>query len=228
MALAPLIATARSPLCSSPARRPHGSNSHDVDAAEARAFIEARGFEPTVARAVVENLLGPDWGTPAGGVMRMAKQLAGRWEVGEDAGLVALAKAVEREMAETTGKAPVSIVVHPPRGEIPFVCEGYEGATLRDVREHGTGAGAKLLAEYLECACSGVAACSTCHVYVDDEWWEAVGPPPEEEEDMLDLAHERREHSRLGCQIVLEPRLEGLVLRLPSGANNLFDDIPFE
>ena len=160
-------------------------SAHDADAAAARAFIEARGFEPAVARAVVQNLLGPDWDTPKGGVMRMVERLAGRWEVGEDAGLVALAKAVEREMAETTGKALVSILVHPPRGEAPFVCEGHEGATLRDVREHGTGAGSKLLAEYLECACSGVAACSTCHVYVAPEWWEAVGAPSEDEEDML-------------------------------------------
>ena len=44
---------------------------------------------------------------------------------------------------------------------------------------------------------------------------------------MLDLAYERREHSRLGCQIALEPRLEGLVVTLPAGAHNLFDDIPF-
>jgi len=73
-------------------------------------------------------------------------------------------------------------------------------------------------------------ACSTCHVYVSDEWWDAsgtdthkIGPPSEAEEDMLDLAFDRRDTSRLGCQIVLSPNLEGLEIHLPKGANNLFD-----
>ena len=87
--------------------------------------------------------------------------------------------------------------------------------------------GAALLSEHLECACSGVMACSTCHVHVDAEWFAAVGPPSEAEEDMLDLAFDRRDISRLGCQLQLKPELEGLVVRLPSDANNLFDHIPF-
>ena len=80
----------------------------------------------------------------------------------------------------------------------------------------------------LECACSGVMACSTCHVYIAPGWFERVGPPGEDEQDMLDLAHEPRDTSRLGCQLVLRPDLEGLVVEVPRGANNLFDHIPFE
>eukprot|EP00965_Chrysotila_dentata_P220872 6192043-Pleurochrysis_carterae.AAC.2 len=37
----------------------------------------------------------------------------------------------------------------------------------------------------------------------------------------------RKDNSRLGCQIVLSPELDGLQLRLPMGANNMFDHIPF-
>ena len=42
-----------------------------------------------------------NWGIAPGEEMVMVKALAGAWEVGEDAGLGALAKAVERELAVT-------------------------------------------------------------------------------------------------------------------------------
>lgn len=38
-----------------------------------------------------------------------------------------------------------------------------------------------------------------------------------EEEDMLDLAALLQQNSRLGCQITLQPDLEGMVLTLPQG-----------
>ena len=45
---------------------------------------------------------------------------------------------------------------------------------------------------------------------------------------MLDLAHEPRPNSRLGCCIQLRPELEGMVVHIPDGANNIMDHIPFE
>ena len=78
----------------------------------------------------------------------------------------------------------------------------------------------------LECACAGVMACSTCHVVVDPIWYEAVGAADEDEEDMLDLAHDPRRTSRLGCQVKLTPALDGMVVWVPHGANNMMDDIP--
>ena len=45
---------------------------------------------------------------------------------------------------------------------------------------------------------------------------------------MLDLAHEPRDTSRLACQLVLSPAVDGMRLTIPAGANNLFDYIPFE
>ena len=82
------------------------------------------------------------------------------------------------------------------------------------------------VAEHIECACSGVMACSTCHVVVDPIWYEAVGAADEDEEDMLDLAHDPRRTSRLGCQVKLTPALDGMVVWVPHGANNMMDDIP--
>jgi ferredoxin len=58
--------------------------------------------------------------------------------------------------------------------------------------------GSKFLSEHLQCACSGVMACSTCHVVVDPDWFDRVGPPSKEEKAMLDLAHNPQATSRLG------------------------------
>ena len=196
------------------------------DRAAAVQFVQERGYTPELASAVVDALAKPEWGAGVGGLFALSTRLAGRWEVGEDAGLHALAKAVEREMAEAAGREVVMFRVVPPRGEA-FSCEAFDGMTLKDVAEHGEGEGAELLGEHLECACAGVMACSTCHVHVDPAWFAAVGEPSEAEEDMLDLAYDRQEQSRLGCQLKLTPALRGLVVRIPSGANNLFDHIPF-
>ena len=176
------------------------------DEQAARAFVQQRGFSEDVARGVLQQLSAPDWGVRDGGLLEMVRRMAGRFEVGEDAGLVALAKAVEREQAAHSGKQKVRFWVQPPRGARRFEVEGLEGMSLRDVREHGTGEGARLLAELLECACSGVMACSTCHVYVDAQWRGVAGEAEEAEEDMLDLAYERKEGSRLGCPSLLRWR----------------------
>jgi 2Fe-2S ferredoxin len=64
--------------------------------------------------------------------------------------------------------------------------------------------------------CGGMAACATCHVFVDETWLDRVGPPvTEQETEMLGLATERKANSRLACQIELSPALDGLVLRMP-------------
>ena len=83
------------------------------------------------------------------------------------------------------------------------------------------------MADYIECACSGVMACSTCHVIVHRDWFHHVGCPDDAELDMLELAHGETDTSRLGCQIKLKESLNGLKIAIPDGVNNLMDDIPF-
>ena len=73
----------------------------------------------------------------------------------------------------------------------------------------------------IEGACEGSLACSTCHVIVDAAWFKKLEKPTEDEEDMLDLAFGLEKTSRLGCQIVMTPALDGLVVRLPPGTRNL-------
>ena len=72
----------------------------------------------------------------------------------------------------------------------------------------------------IEGACEGSLACSTCHVIVDGAWFAKLAKPTEDEEDMLDLAFDLQETSRLGCQLIMTDALEGLVVKLPSGSRN--------
>ena len=73
----------------------------------------------------------------------------------------------------------------------------------------------------IEGACEGSLACATCHVIVDEAWFDRLGEPSEDEEDMLDLAFGLKPTSRLGCQIVMTEDLDGLVVALPKEVNNM-------
>jgi 2Fe-2S ferredoxin len=73
----------------------------------------------------------------------------------------------------------------------------------------------------LEGACEGSLACSTCHIVVDQEWYDLLNPATEDEEDMLDLAFGLTHTSRLGCQIIMREELDGLVVHLPAATRNM-------
>jgi ferredoxin, 2Fe-2S len=76
----------------------------------------------------------------------------------------------------------------------------------------------------LEGACEGSLACSTCHVVVDQEWFDKLGEASEEEEDMLDLAFGLTHTSRLGCQVKMTDELDGLSVTLPAATRNMLVD----
>lgn len=73
----------------------------------------------------------------------------------------------------------------------------------------------------LEGACEGSLACATCHVIVDEDFYNKLEAPSEPEEDMLDLAFGLTHTSRLGCQIIMTEELDGIKLRLPSATRNI-------
>lgn len=73
----------------------------------------------------------------------------------------------------------------------------------------------------LEGTCEGQMACSTCHVIVAPEDFDRLPPASEEEEDMLDLAAGATRTSRLACQIVLTPAIDGLTARVPAEARDM-------
>ena len=68
--------------------------------------------------------------------------------------------------------------------------------------------------------CGGSAACATCHVYVSEAALSRLPPIEELEEQMLQAtAAERRNNSRLACQIVMTADLEGLEVTIPPVQN---------
>ncbi len=67
---------------------------------------------------------------------------------------------------------------------------------------------------FLEGACEGCLACSTCHIIVHPDWYDKLPEPSQEEDEMLDLAYGLQPTSRLGCQVVLTQELDGLTLLL--------------
>ena len=69
----------------------------------------------------------------------------------------------------------------------------------------------------IKAECGGAAACATCHVHVDRAWSGELPAPSNEEIDRLDEAFDVRDTSRLSCQILLTPQMDGLRLRLAPG-----------
>ena len=67
----------------------------------------------------------------------------------------------------------------------------------------------------IDADCGGGMACATCHVYVNDEWFNKLPPKEDGEEDMLDMALEPKKNSRLSCQITVSDNLDGLIVNIP-------------
>lgn len=64
--------------------------------------------------------------------------------------------------------------------------------------------------------CGGNVSCGTCHVWVRDDYLDQVGEVGDMEDDLLDMAvGDRREGSRLSCQIAMTPALDGLTVDVP-------------
>ena len=87
-----------------------------------------------------------------------------------------------------------------------IVIEGRDGWTIMEMLRDG---GLDILAE-----CGGACACATCHVYVEDGWYEKLPPPSEAEVDMLDMALAVQPNSRLACQLTCSEELDGIKVTL--------------
>jgi ferredoxin-2, mitochondrial len=51
--------------------------------------------------------------------------------------------------------------------------------------------------------------------------YDKLSEPDDDENDMLDLAFGLTETSRLGCQILMDEKLDGIRVRLPSMTRNM-------
>jgi 2Fe-2S ferredoxin len=65
--------------------------------------------------------------------------------------------------------------------------------------------------------CGGQCACATCHVFVSAPWAERLPAMQAKEHDILEFTNERRETSRLACQIIMTPELDGIEVHMPEG-----------
>jgi 2Fe-2S ferredoxin len=62
--------------------------------------------------------------------------------------------------------------------------------------------------------CGGACACATCHSYIDEAWVSKLTEMDDMEDSMLDAAFERKDNSRLTCQIEVTDALNGLVVHV--------------
>ncbi len=67
----------------------------------------------------------------------------------------------------------------------------------------------------VEGMCGGIASCATCHCYIEDPWKEKLQPQGPQELHMLETAKNRKENSRLGCQVLVTWEMEGMEVNLP-------------
>ena len=68
----------------------------------------------------------------------------------------------------------------------------------------------------IDADCGGAMACATCHIYVDQKWYDKIEKKEDGEDDMLDVAFQPNKFSRLSCQIIVSDDLDGLIVRMPS------------
>ena len=68
----------------------------------------------------------------------------------------------------------------------------------------------------IDADCGGSMACATCHVYVEEKWFNKLSKLEEAEVDMIDMAYEPKKNSRLSCQLIVSDELNGLTVTTPS------------
>jgi 2Fe-2S ferredoxin len=95
----------------------------------------------------------------------------------------------------------MKIIATDRKGDVHTI-EGRDSWTVMEILRD---AGLPITAE-----CGGACACATCHVYVADSWLDKLQPKSDAETDMLDMAIAVEPNSRLSCQLVCKPELDGI------------------
>ena len=63
--------------------------------------------------------------------------------------------------------------------------------------------------------CGGVCSCATCHMHIPAGWSEKLTAPSDMEQMILEGAVGVTGDSRLGCQVVVEEWMDGMVVNVP-------------
>jgi ferredoxin len=72
----------------------------------------------------------------------------------------------------------------------------------------------------VEGACGGECACATCHMILPGELYRSIPGPKTDEADMIDLAADSTQYSRLGCQVKISEEMEGFSISLPASMSS--------
>jgi ferredoxin, 2Fe-2S len=91
-------------------------------------------------------------------------------------------------------------------GELHHLSVGTDCTLMEAIRDSG-------IAE-LQAVCGGCCSCATCHVYIDPAFAQRLSPMTEDEGGLLEGILQRRDTSRLGCQIRLGASLDGLTVTI--------------
>ena len=57
-------------------------------------------------------------------------------------------------------------------------------------------------------------SCRTCHVLVDEEWFDKLEPKEDGEANLLATSLHEQKNSRLSCQVIMNESLDGIKVQL--------------
>jgi len=104
---------------------------------------------------------------------------------------------------------PENVTVEYERGKLPYRDHGKPESILDIALNNNI---------FLDHACGGNCACTTCHVHVI-KGKELLSEIDDDEADRLDMAADLQLNSRLGCQVVIEKPGE-IVVEIPAWNRN--------
>src|ERR1700678_2787472 len=124
-------------------------------------------------------------------------------------------KSAEVDLSKPAGEGMVRVTFLPEGKTVEFEFDTlpYEGhgepMSFLDVAENFN--------IFLDHACGGVCACTTCHLWIKDQT--GVSEADDDEIDRMDMAADQQLESRLGCQAVIT-RPGNYVVEIPKWNRN--------
>lgn len=66
----------------------------------------------------------------------------------------------------------------------------------------------------IEAVCGGVCSCSTCHVYLEADWFGKCGERSEDENQLVTSTEYFKPNSRLSCQVTVSDDMDGMQVKI--------------
>jgi ferredoxin len=177
---------------------------------EVKTWLKSKGIQETVADGIMNAF-------KSSGVSPSVSSISSMGDVA----LKSLVESVERDINikvhSSRDKEKIEIIV-----DIPHAKHQERILVAENDSLHGASSNHSVLTEHIEWTCGGVAACATCHVYVDPDFYNMLDPPDEDELDMLDMAWGVNETSRLACQMTLNKKCKGMKITIPEQFNDMY------